>query len=150
MTLTTAEKLAGRAFRAERQAALDALNEASPPGEYVLVFWRVVRHACKAVGGASIGISLRAHCVASPEYQVCYCGAVGATDWHFPHDDCDGGKVIAADGRFTWTWKEGKCSGCGQAVRTRTGRLAVAADRAGHGGQAGAHHRDPRLAWPGR
>jgi hypothetical protein len=146
MTLTPSEKQAGRAFRDASQAVLDALNEASPPHEFALVFWRVVRHECRTADGASIGVSLREHREESPEYWVCYCGTVAPFNPEvFPHDDCDGGKVIAAGGRFAWTWKEGKCSGCGWTARARTGRCVPVADRAGHGGQAGPHHRDPRL-----
>jgi hypothetical protein len=95
VTLTPAEKLAGRAFRDAGQAALDKLNEASPPGSFVLVLWRVVRHECSAAGGASIGITLREHRQESPEH------------------------------RFAWIWKDGRCPGCVLAVRTRKGRFLV-------------------------
>lgn len=111
MPLTALEKTAGRAFRDARQAALDARNESSPPGQYVLVWWRVVRHECEDAGGASVGIPLREVCETSPECRD------------------DGANVIAADGRFAFVWKEGKCSGCGLTVRTRRGRFIVAADR---------------------
>ena len=154
MPLSDVEKQAGRAFRAGRQAALDALNEQDPPGMRVLLLWRVIRHGCP-VGRAyraSTGIMLREHYEESPEYWACYCGALSTWGTHFPHDDCDGGKVVSPAGQFAFIWKEGKCSGCGLAVRSETGRFIVAADRLpGHGRtngerQAGPHDRDPRLA----
>ena len=154
MPLSRTEKQAGRAFRDARQAALDARNEADPPGVFVLPLWRVVCHECPAAGGASTGITLREVCEPSPEYRACYCGAVEPLDpGVFPHRDCDGGRVVAAAGQFAFTWKEGKCSGagCGLAARTRRGRFVIAADRLPdygrtNGGSAGPHHRDPRLA----
>jgi hypothetical protein len=151
--LTSAEKQAGRAFREARQAALDLLNEASPPDEYVLPFWRVVRHECPAEHGASIGITLHGCYELSPEYRVCYCGRIGPFGPYFPHWDCDGNKVLSAAGRFAWIWKKGKCSGCGLVVRTRKGRVVLAADRAADHGrasserrQAGPHSGDPRVS----
>jgi hypothetical protein len=154
MPLTPTEKQAGRAFRDARQAVLDTRNEADPPGVFVLPLWRVVRHECLAAGGASTGVTLREVYEESPEYLICYCGVIGEAAWHFPHDNCDGAKVIAAAGQFAFTWKEGKCSGagCGLAARTRRGRFVIAADRLpdhgrtpGERRQARPHHRDPRL-----
>lgn len=141
MALTALEKQVGRAFRDARQAALDALNEADPPGVFVLPLWRVVRHECPAAGGASIGITLREVYEASPEYLDGLPGTGVSA------------RVVAGGGRFAFIWKEGKCSGaeCGLAVRTRRGRFVIAADRLPDHGrtngerQAGPHHRDPRL-----
>ncbi len=131
MPLTSREKPAGRLFRAVWQASLDALNEKNPPDVFALPLWRVVRHECPAAGGASTGITLREHCDLSPVYRVCYCGVLGPAGPDFPHASCQGSKVVAADGRFAFIWKEGKCSGaeCGLAVRTRSGRFVVTADR---------------------
>jgi hypothetical protein len=141
VTLTDDEKQAGRMFRAHRQGLLDDLNAARPPHGAALAVWRVVRHECAARGGASVGITLREHRAASPEYRVCYCGAVGATSAEFPHYDCDGSKVLAADGLFTWIWREGGCAGCGRVVRSSTGRFAVAADRPAGNGRADVERR---------
>jgi hypothetical protein len=127
--LSPVEKKAGRVFREARQAALDARNAADPPGGFALVYWRVPRHECKAAGGASTGVTLRENYELSPAYRVCYCGVAAPQGPDFPHRDCDGGKVIAADGQFAFIWKEGRCSGCGLVVRTRTGRFVIAADR---------------------
>lgn len=150
--LSPAEKQAGRAFRDARQVALDARNAADPPGGVVSVYWRVPRHECPAAGGASIGITLRENYEPSPAYRVCYCGVVAPMSPDFPHHDCDGSKVLAADGLFAFIWKEGRCFGCGLAVRTKVGRFVVAADRPPENGrtgverqgQAGAPAGDPR------
>lgn len=153
MSLTDSQKRAGRAFRDEQQAALDALNVTAPPDKYVLTCWRVVRHDCPAAGGTSIGITLREHRHESPEYWVCYCSAVEPFNLYvFPHEDCQGGLVTAAAGSFSFLWKDGKCSGCGETRRSRSGLLTVDTDRladsgrTASGGQAGPHHRDSGLA----
>jgi hypothetical protein len=75
--LTPEEKAAGRMFRALCQGGLDAENRESPPHGFALPYWRVVRHECEPAAGASIGITLREHRLASPAYRVCYCGTVG-------------------------------------------------------------------------
>jgi hypothetical protein len=150
--LSPAEKRAGRAFLANRQADLDARNAADPPGGSASVYWRVPHHECTAAGGASKGITLRENYEPSPEYRVCYCGAVAPKGPDFPHHDCDGSKVVAADGQFAFIWKEGRCSGCGLTVRTTAGRFVIAADRPPENGrtgverqgQAGAPAGDPR------
>jgi hypothetical protein len=140
--LTSLEKKAGRAFRDAAQAALDALNAADPPGQYVLPLWRVVRHECRAAGGASTGITLREVREPSPEYRACCCGAVAVTGPDFPHRDCDGSRVAAAAGQFAVIRKEGKCSGCGLAVRSRAVRFVAASDHPSRERQASARHRD--------
>jgi hypothetical protein len=134
MPLSPAERQAGRQYRGARQAALDALNEQDPPGMLALPFWRVVRHECRAAGGASVGISLREVYEPSPEVRV---------------EPASGGKFVSPAGQFAWIWKKGVCSGCGLVVRTARGRCVVATDRGPdhgrvHGGQAGAHAGDTR------
>jgi hypothetical protein len=146
MTLDPVQKKAGRAFRAARQAVLDALNGREPPGQPVLVYWRVVRHECPEAGGASTCVTLREHREESPEYWVCYCGTVEPFNRYvFPHEDCQGGKMVTAEGQFTFTWKEGHCSGCGLALRSQAGIFAVS-DHPSCDGQASSHRGDPRLA----
>jgi hypothetical protein len=143
MPLTPKQKQAGREFRAARQSLLDALNEREPPGRYVLTVWRVPRHPCEAAGGASTGIVLREHREASPEYWVCYCGVVSPLiPGTFPHDDCDGGKMVTAEDQFTFLWKEGRCSGCGLVLRSGTG-LTEVSDHLSRDGQASAHPGNP-------
>lgn len=117
MPLTSLEKAAGRAFRDGRQQALDDLNATRPPDLFALPVWHVVRHECPAAGGASVGINLREVREDSPVWLDGLPGTGVSA------------KVIIAAGRFAFIWKEGKCSGCGQAVRTKRGRFAVQADR---------------------
>ena len=128
MSLTDAQKSAGRKFRASCQAVLDKLNAASPPGGVAHPLHRVVRHPCR--DGASVGIELREHYQASPEYWVCYCGVVSEFDpYVFPHRDCDGGKAAAAEGLFCFVWKDGRCPDCGLVLRSARGLVDLAADR---------------------
>ena len=137
--LTDSQKKAGRAFRAERQAVLDGLNARQPPDRLVLTVWRVPRHSCRAAGGASTGITLREHLEGSPAYWVCYCGVVSPLiPGSFPHSDCDGGKMVTAEGQFTFLWKEGRCSGCGLVLRSGTG-LSEVSDHQSRDGQTSAH-----------
>lgn len=146
MELSQVQKKAGRVFRAARQAALDELNAAVPAGREVLTVWRVVRHDCPDAGGASIGITLREHREVSPEYWVCYCGTVEPFDKYvFPHEDCQGGKMVAAEGQFLFLWKEGHCSGCGLVLRSNSGLTRVS-DSPSRDGQASPHPGDSRLA----
>ena len=113
--LTPEERAAGRRFKAERQAALDALNRARKPDLNVLAVWTVTRHMCR---GASVGITLRT-----------------VTEF---------GNVTAAGVRFAFIWKEGRCSGCGRTARARKGKFRLLpTDHQGHDGQAGPHPGDP-------
>ena len=143
MELSQVQKRAGRAWRDNRQAALDELTG---PDQWVLVLWRVVRHPCPAAGGASVGIVLREHREPSPEYWVCYCSVVEPLDpYVFPHEDCQGGKMVTAEGQFLFLWKEGHCSGCGLALRSRKG-LVLVSDSPSRDGEASPHPGDSRLA----
>ena len=109
----------------------------------MLAVWRVPRHPCRAAGGASIGITLREHREASPAYWVCYCGVVSPLiPGTFPHGDCDGGRMVTAEGQFTFLWKEGRCSGCGLVLRSRDG-LTEVSDHPSCDGQASPHRGDP-------
>lgn len=142
MPLTDSQKRAGRLFRASRQAALDKLNTQQPPGKLVLTAWRVVRHPCPAAGGASTGVTLREHCEPSPEYWVCYCSTIEPFNRYvFPHEDCQGGKMVAAEGQFLFLWKEGHCSGCGLVLRSNSGLTRVS-DSPSRDGQASPHPGD--------
>jgi hypothetical protein len=78
--LTRAEKAIGRAWRAERLAALQALNAENPPGELVPPFGRHFRHNCAARQGRSTSFELKER-----------------------YDRCP-------DAPLGWIWKEGKCA----------------------------------------
>jgi len=133
--LTPAEREAGRAYRAACQAVLDALNRRNPPGLFVLVHWRVIRHECEAGGGASTVITL------TERYELSPAQLSG-----------DGSKVVSPAGQFAWIWKEGRCSGCKLVARTARGWCTPAADREADRArrtierQAGPRPGDPRLA----
>jgi|GEM_PF-3364776 len=155
--LTAQERAAGRWFRDQCQLRLDELNRLDPPGSpagplYVLPLWRVVRHDCIARAGASAGIALKERRWASPELWACYCSEIGPlVPESFPHRDCDGGKALAAGGLFAFVFREGRCgapAGCGLTARSRQGRVVLASDSPGRGGQAPAHPGNPRLARP--
>ena len=129
MSLTSAQKAAGRQFRDASLAELVALNAREPADGPALVFWRVYRHDCPAAGGASVGIDLHEHYQFSPEYRVCHCSRAGTVTLDFPHMDCGSNSVAAPEGFFGYVWKDGRCPDCGLAVRSEAGRLVVSADR---------------------
>jgi hypothetical protein len=131
MSLTDLEKAAGRKWRASCQRVLDELSDAEPAGGGANPLLRVIRHPCAARGGASVGIELREHYLASPELWVCYCGVIEPCGEFrvFPHDDCDGGKIAAAAGLFCWIWKDGRCLDCELVLRSRHGLIDLAASR---------------------
>lgn len=131
MTLTDLEKQAGRRFRDTRQAVLDELNRGYPAEGLADPLLRVVRHQCPARRGASTGIALREHYETSAEYWVCYCGVIAPKGEFrvFPHDDCDGGKLVAAEGLFCFIWKDGRCPDCQLVLRSVTGRFDLPARR---------------------
>lgn len=118
------EKQAGKLFRAQCLAdlqALDAPENVSFCPPYVVWY----RHECRRRG--TWALFLREHRWTSPEYWVCYCGVVGQLGLGgFPHDDCDGGVVIAPEGMFAFIWREGRCDRCNKVVRSGTGRFCLA------------------------
>jgi hypothetical protein len=144
MPLTPDQKAALRVFRDASQALLNGLNLIDPPGMSAHVFHRVVRHECADADGASVGITLREVREESPEFQMVYGKLYPVQKQGIPLGVP--AKVVAAAGEFAWLWKEGRCSGCGLAVRTAKGRYVVSADHpARERRQAGPHHHDPRL-----
>ena len=124
MPLTQAERAAGRKFRDGWMGKLAAMDSAVPCSPFI----REYRHACLAAAGVSVAVRMREHYETSPEYWVCYCSAVGELGASFPHDDCDGGKVIAPAGLFAFIWNSGRCPHCSLAVRS-LGRLVLASER---------------------
>lgn len=104
MSLTLAQKSAGRAFLAARQQALSEMGEAAPCSS----FTREYRHSCPKVNGASAAIRCREHYETSPGYL------------HSSGEE-------VPEGLFALIWVEGKCA-CGLRVRS-WGRLVIAADR---------------------
>lgn len=104
MGLTESEKMAGRAFRDERQAVLVELNRLDPPVFCVPVFIGIYRHLCVARENRSTAIELFERYFLSPKYP----------EFGVPEE------------RFGFLYREGECRGCGQVARSDTGRLVDA------------------------
>lgn len=100
MALTEAEKIRGRAFRAEQQAALEKLNEEDPPNYFPPQFLSNYRHECSSHKNISRALGLR---------EV---------------------YVLDTDGRLAWIYKEGRCGSCRQRARSKTGAIVDAHERA--------------------
>lgn len=128
MALTRDEKLAGRWYRQHCQEALDALNAAEPPALLVPPFGRHFRHECSARGGRSTSFELKENYDPNKDIWVCYCSAIAVHGPSFPHDGCQGGRVLAVAGVIAWIWKEGKCA-CGLTARSKTGFVVDARER---------------------
>lgn len=121
MSLTPSERKAGRLFRDGWLTKLAAMPPAVPCSPFI----REYRHACPAAGGVSVAVRMREHPERSPEYWVCYCSAVAEQGRNFPHEDCQGGRVVAPEGLFVFTWVEGKCPKCSLTARSLQGRFAL-------------------------
>lgn len=129
MPFTPDEKIAGRWFREQSQAVLDALNNSDPPALLVLPFGRHFRHNCEARGNRSISFETKEqYDTNAGDIWVCSCHAIGNHGSDFPHDDCQGGRVLAVAGTFAWIWKQGKCT-CGLTARSREGYVEDARTR---------------------
>ena len=129
MSLTPAEKLAGRAFRDELVAWLEALNQSEPTVMQPPSVTRHVRHDCPARSGLSTSFEMKEIYVTSPVYNVCSCGAMIAGDeagWHHPVSGCE--RFVVPAGRFALIYTEGKCA-CGMTGRSPEGRLVDAWER---------------------
>jgi hypothetical protein len=152
VSLDDVQKKAGRLFRDACQARLDEQNEQHPAGGIALPFHRVLRHECPWQRNASVGIVLHETYELSPEYWACYCGEVApGPGGSFPHDDCDGGRVVAEAGLFGFYYKHGTCPQCGLILRSVRGQLVLGAarppaERTRVGGQAGPHDHHSGLA----
>lgn len=101
MTLSTAEKSAGRTFRDTQQLLLDGNNHRSPPTFAIPQVIANLRHLCPARNGRSTTLECKEIYIASPIY---------------PEHGVEAG-------RFAFLYREGRCRGCGQTARSGTGRL---------------------------
>ncbi len=107
VSLSAAEKAAGRDFRDTAQGALLRAFDLDPPDIAVPNFIAVYRHACPARGGRSTAIELRECYRISPAYPQHQVPA----------------------GRFGFIWRAGACRHCGATARSRAGRLVDAHER---------------------
>lgn len=115
MSLTVAEKAAGRAFRDEWLGKLAAM----PPAARCSSFIREYRHACDRNNGASVAVRMKEH------YELSPMAFVGNP----PSDPAPG--VFVPEGLFAFIWLDGNCA-CGLTVRSN-GRLVLAAQRGRYG-----------------
>lgn len=123
MSLTKAERVAGRVFRKSQQACLSAMQPAAPCSPYI----REYRHSCPKNNGISVAIAMREHYDTSPHYVIYPDGSVIETIG-FALQAGPPGYVIVPPGLFAFIWLAGHCSSCHLAVRS-SGRLVLAADR---------------------
>lgn len=124
MSLTAAQKTAGRAFREAQLARLAALPAAARCSGFI----REYRHSCIRASGVSVAIRMREHSEPSPAYGITAGGeAVVIPDeiaGHFAVAPGVLGESVPA-ALFAFTWLDGKCT-CGLTVRS-AGRVVLAA-----------------------
>ena len=127
VSLSRHEVQAGKLFRA---ACRERLARAGPPDIAVPVWIHHYRHECEARGRLSWTLALTEHYIYSPEYWVCYCSFVAVKSASFPHEDCQGGKVLTPAGFFAFYWKQGQCRRCKVTASSPEGALVLAGTRA--------------------
>lgn len=129
--LSAETKAAGRVFRAQAQADLDALCATDPPDHTVPNVLAVLRHACPARGNRSSSLELTEIYRYSPGFLVETAGD-GTLTVHEHHPAADTPADIPADmfvgtqipaGRFGFIYRTGRCRRCRQTARSPTGRL---------------------------
>jgi len=130
--LNAVEKCAGRKFRAGADTVLAASLLDFPDSAPCSVRARFYRHECSAVKGRTRAIRLDDRMLASPEIWVT-AGEDGNLEALFQDEAqrrlelgavAEYQQVLA--GKFTFTWKHGKCGHCGLAAISREGVLADA------------------------
>jgi len=127
VALTPNEKIAGRKFRDDAQAALTASFESAPPTYPAPNFLAHIRHECPGRNDISTALELKEKYQLSPAYYVTDGTAIEVLDDAIQDP---GGELIPA-GRFAFIYKEGKCKnkGCGHTARSKAGRFVDAHDR---------------------
>jgi hypothetical protein len=126
-TLTSEEKVVGRAFRSAAQAALLAANDRDPTEFHPPNFVAIFRHQCPSKGGKSLAMQLK-------EVYVFSADPIPAADQQGFTDEARGATYDPTDwpggtDRFGFIYREGVCKGCSQRARSRAGRLVDAWDR---------------------
>lgn len=104
MGLTPLEKQAGRLFYADCERQLASINDIDPPTYDVPVFLSVYRHLCHGRGNRSTGLELKERYWESMTYP----------------------QFGVPAGRFGFLFREGRCRGCAESARSRTGRIVDA------------------------
>lgn len=130
MGLTAVEKVAGRRFRTEAQAVLAAALLDFPESVPCSGQIRFFRHECPTVKGRTRAVRLDDMTLLSPEIWV-GCGEdAGEAQAFTPVEAAqrlEAGMVAEYEqvlaGKFSFTWKAGKCGHCGMMVTSREGVL---------------------------
>jgi hypothetical protein len=130
MALSVVEKCAGRRFREGAELLLAAAwtdwPDSMPCSEKISFF----RHPCEAVKGRTRAIRLEDMVVSSPEIWVCWDEGSEVLEAMAPETAqgrLDAGVVAEYEqilaGKFTFTWKQGKCGHCHRMALSREGEL---------------------------
>jgi hypothetical protein len=128
MALTAIEKCAGKMFRAGAESLLAEAwriaPDSAPCSEKVAFF----RHPCKQVKGRTRAIRLEDVTVTSPEIWVCWTDDVlEALTPAQAQLRLEIGEVAEYEqvlaGKFTFTWKRGRCGHCNLRAMSREGEL---------------------------
>jgi hypothetical protein len=129
MPLTEVEKCAGREFRKRAEVVLEVawadFPDCTPCSAQVSFF----RHECPAVKGRTRAVQLKDMTLISPEIWVCWnegvlvaIGGVPEAQQRLADGIVDEYEQVLA-GKFSFTWKQGKCSHCQLPVMSREGVL---------------------------
>lgn len=126
MTLNRFEKVAGRSFRDGAEALLAISLLENPDSAACSPHVAFFRHECSAVRGRTRAIALEDVTLTSPEIWVTWDGDA-LTVISKEEALClavEGQPVeteIILAGKFTFTWKRGKCARCALEVMSREG-----------------------------
>lgn len=136
MTLTFIEKTAGREFRDKARYALAAALLDCPGSAPCDPLARFYRHECPEQEGRTRSIQLSPVTITSPEIWVTWVkkpgegqaeGSWTAISQEEAANLVSLGKAVEAEqvlaGKFSFTWKKGRCARCGMTVISREGIL---------------------------
>lgn len=148
MALTSAEKAAGRLFRAGQKDELARRNLAELPDGLCSPYGPpYLRHMCGEKKG-TVALALKTRKRDSPAYVVS--GNGGAEPVSEEQAQVFRGVIAAREagtglltavipaGRFSWVWLEGRCSSCSYTARSSSGYIIVNEEDDG-GREAGPH-----------
>jgi hypothetical protein len=128
VALTEIEKCAGRWFRDGAESVFAAAWALFPASAECSPQVRFFRHECPAVKGRTRAVRLEDMTLTSPEIWVYWNGtALEAVSPQQAQQRLADGVVVEYEqvlaGKFSFTWKQGKCRHCGLSVISREGVL---------------------------
>jgi hypothetical protein len=130
MALTVVEKCAGKRFRESAELLLGTAWSDSPDSMPCSEKISFFRHPCPEVQGRTRAIRLEDMTVTSPEIWVCWNEDSEELEALTPGEAqkrLDTGVVAEYEqilaGKFSYTWKRGKCGHCHQVAMSRAGEL---------------------------